>query len=1295
MSVLVEPVRVPILGKDTIVVGYGMIQSIVAEILKDLPSSTYVLVTDTNIAKLHLSSFHKAFDDISKKLNIETRLLVYTVPPGESSKSRGTKAAIEDWMLQNRCTRDSILLAIGGGVIGDMAGYVAATFMRGIKFVQVPTTLLSMVDSSIGGKTAIDTPHGKNLIGAFWQPERIFVDLAFLETLPEREFINGMAEIIKTAIFWDKNEFDRLENNVDDFLAAFTNRDAETGIVDLSSIKDTLHALVIGSIRVKAFVVSADEREGGLRNLLNFGHSIGHAYEAIFTPQILHGECVAIGIVKEAELARYLGLLSDSTVARISKILTAYGLPISPADAVVQKRTNGRPTPVDRLLEVMAVDKKNAGAKKKIVLLTGIGKTYEQKASVVADADIRFVLSPDVVVNGTSQSPKSQVVVIPPGSKSITNRALLLAALATGTCELQNLLRSDDTEHMMNAISLLSGAQFKWLTNENGDDVLSVTGHGGDLIAPTEEIFLGNSGTSARFLTAVATIAKASDKNDSLVLTGNSRMKVRPISSLVTALRNNGAKIEYLESVGSLPLRLTADEHLKGGRVELAATVSSQYVSAILMAAPYAESPLTLSLVGGKPVSQPYIDMTITMMASFGITVVKSKTEEHTYEIPTGVYTAPAKYVVESDASSATYPLAFAALTGTTCTIPNIGSKSLQGDAQFAVDVLAPMGCQVTQTESSTTVTGPAIGGLKPLASVDMEPMTDAFLTASVLAAVAHDGSNSTIPTQITGIANQRVKECNRIEAMVHELAKFGVVASELEDGIKITGKSSFADLTVPTGEVHTYDDHRVAMSFSLLAVVTPGAVTISDRKCVEKTWPGWWDVLARKFGVSLEGYEAPAAVKAVKQFHPNNNKSVFVIGMRGAGKTSVGRWIADALGQSFHDLDTYLEEKLESTIPEIIKKDGWEGFRQEELNVLKDVIKKHPVGYTLACGGGLVETPEARTILQKYIADGGIVIHIHRDIKLIMEYLTYDKTRPSYVDDMLGVWQRREAWFAGCSNYMVYNSDISKPEDTAKMQKSLRTYLQTITGLSSLHSDLVAKPRSAFLSLTYPDVAVAMPDISAITAGVDLLELRVDLLRPAPNASVPSVEFVQEQIGLIRKHTDVPILFTIRTVSQGGKFPDDYHERAVDLMLLALKLGVAYLDVELTLPASVIAQVVERRGFTKLIASNHDFSGTWKWDGPQWASKYAEAVSGGWCDVIKFVGFASSRSDNVALEQFRASHAAKPLIAINMGKVGQLSRVLNTFLTPVTHPHLPAAAAPGQLSVGEIAEAAKLIGEL
>jgi pentafunctional AROM polypeptide len=175
---------------------------VLKDVLSNIPASNYVIITDTNLAPIYLPNLVERFNSISAEISAKRgekppRLFTRTLPPGELTKSRQTKADIEDWLLSNAVTRDTCFIAMGGGVIGDLVGFVAATFMRGVPVVQMPTTLLAMVDSAIGGKTAIDTPHGKNLVGAFWQPKRIFIDLAFLQTLPEREFSNGMAEVIK------------------------------------------------------------------------------------------------------------------------------------------------------------------------------------------------------------------------------------------------------------------------------------------------------------------------------------------------------------------------------------------------------------------------------------------------------------------------------------------------------------------------------------------------------------------------------------------------------------------------------------------------------------------------------------------------------------------------------------------------------------------------------------------------------------------------------------------------------------------------------------------------------------------------------------------------------------------------------------------------------------------------------------------------------------------------------------------------------------------------------------------
>lgn len=183
---------------DVIHVGYNLIQGYIAQdIISSINNvSNYVIITDKSLAPLYLETLKSS---IQSCLTHSQRILVRILPSGEQTKSRETKADIEDFLLNSSCTRDTCLIALGGGVIGDLVGYVASTFMRGIPFVQIPTTLLAMVDSSIGGKTAIDTPHGKNLIGTFWQPRRIYLDLSVLKTLPEREVANGMAEVIKVS----------------------------------------------------------------------------------------------------------------------------------------------------------------------------------------------------------------------------------------------------------------------------------------------------------------------------------------------------------------------------------------------------------------------------------------------------------------------------------------------------------------------------------------------------------------------------------------------------------------------------------------------------------------------------------------------------------------------------------------------------------------------------------------------------------------------------------------------------------------------------------------------------------------------------------------------------------------------------------------------------------------------------------------------------------------------------------------------------------------------------------------
>lgn len=1232
MASHVEKVR--ILNKDTIHIGYDLQDHIVDTLIQTEKSSTYVIITDSNIVKKgYLDSFTKKFES---KLDSESqRVFSYVVSPGEANKTRETKAKIEDYLLSKGCTRDTVILAVGGGVIGDMIGFVAATFMRGVRVVQVPTTLLAMVDSSIGGKTAVDTPLGKNFIGSFWQPKYVFVDLTFLGTLPEREFINGMAEVIKTAAIWNEDEFTRLEQNAIQFLATIKKRN-KNGDTDLTPIKEHVFKLVTESIKVKAEVVSADEREGGLRNLLNFGHSIGHAYEAILTPQALHGECVAIGSVREAELSRYLGILSPVAVARLAKIFTAYGLPISVDDRNFRKIVKNKKTPVDVLLQKMAIDKKNDGSKKKVVLLKAIGKCYEKSASFVNDEDLRFVLTDETKVYPFQNDSSFNATIIPPGSKSISNRALVLAALSKGECKITNLLHSDDTEHMLNAIAKLKGAEISW--KDNGETLI-IKGNGGDLKSTDKELYLGNAGTASRFLTSVATLVSNFEGQDHVILTGNKRMTERPIGPLVDALRSNGAKIDYLKNEGSLPLKISTTP-LQGGHIELAATISSQYVSSLLMAAPYAASPVTLKLTGGKPISILYIDMTIALMKKFGIEV--KTLPNYTYEIPKGSYVAPSEFVIESDASSSTYPLAFAALTGTTVTVPNIGSSSLQGDARFARDVLKPMGCEVIQTETSTTVTGPPKGGLKPLPEVDMEPMTDAFLTASVLAAVATDGKENR--TNIVGIANQRVKECDRIAAMVHQLYKFGVIANELPDGISIQGVK-ISDLKIPEDGIFSYDDHRVAMSFSLLAgMVRDGPVTIQERHCTGKTWPGWWDVLHSSLQAKLDGYEPVHAETSTAKI---NNKSIVVIGMRAAGKSTLSKWISSSLGYKIIDLDTVFESQY-GDIREFIKTDGWSKFRELELKVFQDTLAKNGTKCVISTGGGIVESSSARSSLISYGKEGGIVLHIERNLDNTVQFLSEDATRPRYVEEIEDVWKVREPLYNEVSNFHFFSPFCNSNKEFLELRKNFEHYIFKIVGYQNI--GFGEYQRSFAYTLDIEAVEDEVEHLEVNSFGANAIELV--LSKPY------SKKFIEQTIATLRKYTDLPSIFTLTST----KDLDKYEE----IVNLAFKNGIDFVTLDLTLEAELLRKLIDNSGYTKIIGSFVDITGELKWGNDDFLGyyKFAQVLN---VDLIKLVGTATSVVDNFELETFRNKLGDSNLISYNLSKFGVLSRVTNLLLTPVS----------------------------
>jgi 3-dehydroquinate synthase len=307
-----------------------------------IPGKRVAVVTNTVVAPLYL-------DQLTQTLVAAGKQVTHIVlPDGEEEKNWGSLMKVFDVLLAEKCDRKTTLVALGGGVIGDLTGFAAAAYMRGVPFVQVPTTLLSQVDSSVGGKTGINHPLGKNMIGAFYQPQAVIADISTLNTLPPRELSAGLSEVIKHGAIIDAPFFDWIEANIDKLV---------------QKNADALAYAIKRSCEIKSDVVRQDEREGGLRAILNFGHTFGHAIEAGMGYGVwLHGEAVGCGMVMAADLSHRLGFIDEVTKARITTVVKAAGLPTIAPDLGIE-----------RWLELMEVDKKNEGGQIKFILLKPLG----------------------------------------------------------------------------------------------------------------------------------------------------------------------------------------------------------------------------------------------------------------------------------------------------------------------------------------------------------------------------------------------------------------------------------------------------------------------------------------------------------------------------------------------------------------------------------------------------------------------------------------------------------------------------------------------------------------------------------------------------------------------------------------------------------------------------------------------------------------------------------------------------------------------------------------------------------
>ncbi len=413
-------------------------------------------------------------------------------------------------------------------------------------------------------------------------------------------------------------------------------------------------------------------------------------------------------------------------------------------------------------------------------------------------------------------APALKATVAAPPSKSYTNRAYIVAALADGTVRLENPLFSDDTRYMREAL-----LQFGVPVVEEKQAAV-VQGQGGKLNVPGREVFIGNAGTTMRFLTTLASLAPGITR-----LTGDDRMQERPIEDLLMCLRQMGLKAESLQGNGCPPIKIHGGKP-QGGSVTLAGDKSSQYLTSLLLSAPYFQNDTVIN-IEGELTSKSYVDITLDIMQTFGVSVLNEFYRKFT--IPAGQHYRARSYAVEGDASSASYFFAAAAVTGGEVSVTNLNPDSAQGDIHFP-DALEQMGCEVKRSGEKITVFGNPLRGI----TIHMNDMPDVVQTLAVVALFSEG------KTTMTGIANLRIKETDRIAALANELTRLGASVAAGEDFLIIEPG------THQPAEVETYDDHRMAMSFAVAGLGIPG-VKIKNPRCVDKSFPNFFEHFQELYG--------------------------------------------------------------------------------------------------------------------------------------------------------------------------------------------------------------------------------------------------------------------------------------------------------------------------------------------------------------------------------------------------------------------------------------------------------------
>lgn len=747
-----------------------------------------LVITDTNVAPLYLDAALSSIDANGFSSSS------YVIPAGEDSKSFETYSKIIEFASQISLTRTDGIVALGGGMVGDIAGFVAATYMRGINFYQVPTTLLAAVDSSVGGKSAINTNAGKNLVGAFHKAKFILQDALLLDSESDYVRLDGYAEVIKTACIARSDELFR----------------------KLESGQYSLQEIIDDCVTVKTYYVDNDENDSGIRHILNYGHTLAHALEKLSNYEIGHGHAVAKGMAFAASLSYDLGWCSIECRNRIHALLEKFGYNLSIGFS-----------PND-IANVMSTDKKRSGDCIKFIINRDIGQaeikliSLTKLGEVLATYGEIFPGSSEIVHDGAPLFAPLQEVSAPP-SKSYLHREIIAAMLSGNELELDIEEASEDIIATYEAVKIISNH-----ANCSALGILesSIASADDKLILESKE-----SGSTLRFLLPVVA---ALGLDAEFKLTG--RLRERPMQQLISQLERHGASIAINES-GSISISASSS-HITPGEYNFANPESSQYISGLLFALPLLNGDSVIRIHNNLE-SSAYVMMTLDVLGKYGIKVDYAHTnKEWVFKIPGNQTYTFTDISAEGDWSNAAFLLALGVFGKAPLRINNLPLPSIQGDMKI-LDLLEDFGVTINCYPDILDVNGGSIDvfpcrNLRAINSINASGFPDLVPIIALVASLA----NGT--TVINNAERLRYKESDRLASTCSVLRNLGANIEETKDGLIIEG----VDTLRGSYEGDGCGDHRIIMMLAVSSLVSGGVVKIHDSMAVAKSYPNFFEVL-------------------------------------------------------------------------------------------------------------------------------------------------------------------------------------------------------------------------------------------------------------------------------------------------------------------------------------------------------------------------------------------------------------------------------------------------------------------